>query len=122
MFNRYWLIATFINNFLLDDSDYLKVARNKQLCFRKYFSVVIFTFVPSSDGEQRFQFWIYIFEIGELLERPFAPVLLQVVVLVERLDDVPWLVQSGEPVNQMSAHERINVLETIRSSSHKLIL
>ena len=82
--------------------------------FKSYFGKLNVTFVPASDGEQGFQIWINIFEICELPERPLAPVLLQVVVLVEGLDDEPRLVQSGESVNQMSANERVDVLKPIR--------
>ena len=61
------------------------------------------TFIPTTNSKQSFQIWIDIFKVRELLEGSLAPILLQVVVLVQRPDDVIGLVQSGKPVNKMGA-------------------
>ncbi len=69
------------------------------------------TFIPSAYSQKCFQIRIDVFKIRELLERPLAPVLLQVVILVQRLDGVLALVEAGEPVDEMGAQEGVDVLD-----------
>ena len=68
------------------------------------------TLVPSANGQQSLQVGVDVLEVGELLEGSLAPVLLQIVVLVQGPDDVLAPVQPGEAVHQMGADERVNIL------------
>lgn len=77
---------------------------------RDHVAVLGRAFVPSADGDEGFDLRVAVFQSDEPLERPLAPVLLQVVPSVQ---DVHLAVfpEADEGVNQVSAQRRIDLLD-----------
>ena len=67
------------------------------------------TFIPSSNGQKSFQIRVDILQVGEPLEGPLAPVILQVIVLIQGGDGVLSFIEPSKSVDQMSAQKWINI-------------
>lgn len=61
-------------------------------------------FIPSTDSQECFQFWILLLEPGEEPVSAPMPVISDIVPRIIRLDLVSILVQFSEAVDEMSAN------------------
>lgn len=68
------------------------------------------TLVPAADGEEGLEVGVDLLEVGEAVVGAEAPVLGEVVVLVQAHDLVGLLVQPGEAEDDVGTDERVDVL------------